>query len=82
MFRAYTPSSGANRGTISLQMLHMSLVLLGAGPEGCAFWWCVCAAAQTHHQNAQPSGPAPNNTKDICSICKEIVPLFAPEDGV
>jgi len=19
----------------------MSLVLLGAGPEGCAFWWCV-----------------------------------------
>ena len=30
---------------------------------------------------AQPSGPAPNNTKDICSICKEIIPLFAPEDG-
>ena len=22
-----------------------------------------------------------NNTKDICSICKEIIPLFAPEDG-
>ena len=22
-------------------MLHMSLVLLGAGREGCAFWWCV-----------------------------------------
>ena len=32
-------------------------------------------------ENAQPSGPAPNNTKDICSICKEIIPLFAPEDG-
>ena len=53
-------------------MLHMSLVLLGAGPEGCAFWWCVALL---------PSGPAPNNTKDICSICKEIIPLFAPEDG-
>ena len=47
-------------------MLHMSLVLR-------------CSA--THHQNAQPSGPAPNNTKDICSICKESIPLFAPEDG-
>ena len=34
------------------------------------------SSSATHHQNAQPSGPSPNNTKDICSICKEIIPLL------